>query len=36
LAFVAGFITVSLVVGEVHKRREREDESKEDGRTVGR
>jgi len=38
LAFVAGFITVSLVVGEAQKRREREDDgnNKEDGKTSGR
>lgn len=39
LAFVAGFITVSLVVGEAQKRREREvndGNNKEDGRTSGR
>ena len=38
LAFVAGFITVSLVVGEAQKRREREDDgnNKEDGETSGR
>ena len=39
LAFVAGFITVSLVVGEPQKRREREvndGNNKEDGRTSGR
>jgi hypothetical protein len=39
LAFVAGFITVSLVVGEAQKRREREandGNNKEDGKTSGR